>query len=81
VSVAKMRRDQLEGLNSRGSMFTLNLQILPPAQRRLWDELRHTPREFVLYGGTALALRLGHRHSKISTSFQTKHLLPMFSAR
>jgi hypothetical protein len=36
-----------------------NLQILAPAQRRLWDELRQTPREFVLYRGTALALRLG----------------------
>ena len=45
-------------------MFTPRLEILPPAQRRLWDELRHTPQEFVLYGGTALALRLGHRHSE-----------------
>lgn len=45
-------------------MFAAKLEILPPAQRRLWDELRGTPREFVLYGGTALALRLGHRHSE-----------------
>jgi len=45
-------------------MFTPKLEILPQAQRRLWDELRPTPEDFVLYGGTALALRLGHRHSE-----------------
>lgn len=45
-------------------MLTPKLEILPHAQRRLWDELRQTPQEFVLYGGTALALRLGHRHSE-----------------
>ena len=39
------------------------LDILPPAQRRLWDELAAIPSGFVLYGGTALALRLGHRQS------------------
>ena len=39
------------------------LDILPPQQRRLWDKLGATPDEFVLYGGTALALRLGHRTS------------------
>ena len=39
------------------------LDILPPEQRRLWDKLGATPNEFVLYGGTALALRLGHRTS------------------
>lgn len=57
-------------------MFTPNLQILPPAQRRLWDELRHTPREFVLYGGTALALRLGHRHSEDFDFFSNKSFAP-----
>ncbi len=40
-----------------------HLEILPPAQRRLWDELSCVPSYFVLYGGTALALRLGHRTS------------------
>ncbi len=45
------------------SNFTPRLDILPPAQRRLWDELAQTPPEFVLYGGTALALHLGHRTS------------------
>jgi len=81
VSVADVRGDQSEGLNLRGSMFTPNLQILPPAQRRLWDELGHTPREFVLYGGTALALRLGHRHSEDFDFFSNKYSLPKFSAR
>jgi Nucleotidyl transferase AbiEii toxin, Type IV TA system len=76
VSAADMRRDQLEGLNSRGSMFTPNLQILPPAQRRLWGELGHTPREFVLYGGTALGLRLGHRHSEDFDFFSNQSFTP-----
>jgi hypothetical protein len=38
-------------------------EILPAAQRRLWTELSTVPAEFTLYGGTALALHLGHRHS------------------
>ena len=37
------------------------LDALPPPQRRLWTELRATPRRFVLYGGTAIALRLAPR--------------------
>jgi hypothetical protein len=40
-----------------------NLTILPPAQRALWLELSSVPSQFTLYGGTALALRLGHRTS------------------
>jgi hypothetical protein len=36
---------------------------LPAAQRTLWPELDATPDHFTLYGGTALALRLGHRVS------------------
>jgi hypothetical protein len=43
--------------------FTPRLDILPKAQRRLWDELVAVPPEFVLYGGTAIALHLGHRQS------------------
>jgi hypothetical protein len=34
--------------------------MLPPPQLKLWPELGTTPEEFTLYGGTALALRLGH---------------------
>lgn len=40
-----------------------NLSMLPPSQRKLWPELGTTPEAFTLYGGTALALRLGHRTS------------------
>ena len=37
---------------------------LSPAQRRLWPELRPAVRlAFVLYGGTAVSLHLGHRRS------------------
>ena len=43
--------------------FSPKLDILPAAQRRLWDELSTVPDAFVLYGGTALALHLGHRDS------------------
>src|ERR1700694_1834722 len=45
------------------SSFNPRLDILPPAQQRLWPELSHTPEDFTLYGGTAIALRLGHRAS------------------
>lgn len=44
--------------------FTPRLEILPAAQRQLWPELRSIQHHgFVLYGGTAIALRLGHRQS------------------
>jgi len=42
---------------------TPNLSTLPTAQRALWLELEATPDHFTLYGGTALALYLGHRTS------------------
>jgi hypothetical protein len=45
------------------SVFQPRLDVLPPAQQRLWPELAGTPPEFTLYGGTAIALRLGHRPS------------------
>jgi hypothetical protein len=43
--------------------FIPQLKILPPAQLALWYELTAVPSDFVLYGGTALALHLGHRDS------------------
>lgn len=44
--------------------FKPRLDILPPAQKRLWPELKNAPNlGFTLYGGTAIALRLGHRDS------------------
>lgn len=44
--------------------FTPRLDILPTAQRQVWPALSHASQlGFVLYGGTAIALRLGHRPS------------------
>jgi hypothetical protein len=43
--------------------FQPQLSILPVEQRRLWPELSSVPREFVLCGGTAIALQLAHRSS------------------
>jgi hypothetical protein len=43
--------------------FNPRLDILPAALLRLWSELSVVPEEFVLYGGTALALHLAHRTS------------------
>jgi predicted nucleotidyltransferase len=51
------------------------LDILPSAQRSLWPHLRELPDDFVLYGGTAIALRLGHRES-IDFDFFTDEPLP-----
>jgi hypothetical protein len=41
-----------------------HLEILPAPQRAFWDvQAALIPRQFVLYGGTAVALRHGHRES------------------
>ena len=64
------------GLPSKKTMSAPKLDILPRAQRRLWQELRDTPREFVLYGGTALALRLGHRTSEDFDFFSNRPFSP-----
>ena len=60
----------------RGEGAALRLEILPPAERQLWDELDGTPPGFVLYGGTALALRLGHRQSKDFDFFSSADFEP-----
>lgn len=39
------------------------IEILPEAQQKLWPYLADVPKDFVLYGGTAIALRYGHRQS------------------
>lgn len=45
-------------------MFRPKMGILPPSQRTLWPALAPLAgMGFVLYGGTAIALRLGHRAS------------------
>ena len=44
--------------------FTPRMDILPPAQQSVWPQLRNTrDLGLVLYGGTAITLRLGHRDS------------------
>jgi len=55
--------------------FIPNITILPPAQRRLWSQMAATvDLGFVLYGGTAIALRLGHRTSVDFDFFSTDAL-------
>src|SRR6516165_150733 len=55
-------------IGTRGGLmpasFQPRLDILPESQRLLWPELDAVPSDFVLYGGTALALQLGHRVSE-----------------
>jgi hypothetical protein len=43
--------------------FQPKLSILPAEQRRIWPELGCLPQQFVLCGGTGIALQLGHRAS------------------
>jgi len=56
-------------------VFKPRTDILPPAQQHLWPELRNTANlGFTLYGGTAIALRLGHRDS-VDFDFFSEKLL------
>jgi hypothetical protein len=55
--------EPLFSVRIRMSHFLPHLEILPAPQRALWNELSEVSREFVLYGGTALALHLAHRNS------------------
>lgn len=55
------------------SVFAPHLDTFPPPQRVLWPELRTVPDWFVLYGGTAIALRLGHRVSVDFDFFSSEH--------
>jgi phospholipase C len=44
--------------------FKPHLEVLPKAQKETWPTLGWTTtNRFVLYGGTAIALRCGHRAS------------------
>jgi len=44
--------------------FVPHMEILPPSQQIIWSLLAPVRKAgFVLYGGTAVALRLGHRQS------------------
>jgi len=56
--------------------FDPRLDILPESQRLLWPELDAIPSDFVLYGGTALALQLGHRVSEDFDFFSSEGFDP-----
>ena len=43
--------------------FDPRVDGLPHAQRDLWPRLAELPEDAVLYGGTAIAIRLAHRVS------------------
>jgi hypothetical protein len=58
----------------------VDLSILPAPQRRLWPELANVPPHFVLYGGTAIALRFAHRIS-IDFDFFTSKTFDPFALR
>lgn len=58
------------------SDFEPDLSILQAPQRRLWGELIDLPSSFVLCGGTAVALRLGHRQSIDFDFFNSKEFDP-----
>ncbi len=49
-------------------------EILPEAQQIIWPELKSLRNDFVLYGGTAIALRFGHRQSIDFDFFSEKPL-------
>ncbi len=57
-------------------MFQPKLDVLPPAQRALWPRLADLPKHFVLYGGTAVALRCGHRISEDFDFFSAQAFTP-----
>jgi Nucleotidyl transferase AbiEii toxin, Type IV TA system len=51
------------------------LGVLPAAQREIWSGLAPAPElNFVLYGGTAIALHLGHRESLDFDFFRSRPL-------
>jgi hypothetical protein len=54
----------------------LHLEILPQSLRRLWPELGLVPEDFVLYGGAAIALHLGHRPSADFNFFAARDFEP-----
>jgi hypothetical protein len=46
--------------------------ILPEAQKKIWPCFQDMPKDFVLYGGTAVTLRYGHRPSVDFDFFTSK---------
>ena len=56
--------------------FDPKKNILPESQKRLWPDLKFVPDMFTLYGGTAIALQLGHRNSVDFDFFGNEHFDP-----
>jgi hypothetical protein len=55
-----------------------HFEVLPPVQRTLWDSrIQRGFPGWVLYGGTALALRLGHRVSIDFDFFSSQPIEPL----
>ena len=54
--------------------FNHFFNVLPVAQKIVWPELKPIRDDFVLYGGTAIALRFGHRQSVDFDFFTEKPL-------
>ena len=62
--------------------FEPRTEILPKAQQEIWPLLAPAPRlSLVLYGGTAIALHLGHRISVDFDFFRTEPLNRKLSKR
>lgn len=60
----------------RLTRFDARLDALPPAQRAVWPRLAELPLDAVLYGGTAIALRLAHRSSVDFDPFLPRSFAP-----
>lgn len=59
--------------------FDPRIDLLPPPQREIWPQLGPAPElSFVLYGGTAVALHLGHR---VSIDFDFFSATPLEKAK
>ncbi len=58
-------------------IFDPKLEILPLPQQKLWVELQEVPKSFILYGGTAVALHLGHRQSVDFDFFGWQEFAPL----
>ena len=56
--------------------FDPRVDGLPHAQRDLWPRLAELPEDAVLYGGTAIAVRLAHRVSVDFDLFLPRHFDP-----
>ncbi len=62
-------------MKSSYKIFKPFFEILPDSQQQLWPELKPASKlDFVLYGGTAIALRLGHRISIDFDFFTEKNI-------